>query len=282
MLKKQKPTTSGRRHQVNTDRSDLYKGEPEKSLVAKGHKKRQGRGAKGRITVRHRGGGVKKKMRIIDWKRDKHDIPGRVERIEYDPMRSANIALIIYADGEKRYIVAPTNLQVDQTVIAGEKVEVIDGNAMPLQNIPIGIPVHNIEMRPGKGAQLVRGAGTAAYLQSKEGKYATIQMPSKELRLINLKCYATIGQVGNSDWKNRKIGKAGRKRLMGIRPTVRGTAQHPGSHPHGGGEGRSGVGMKYPKTPWGKPARGNKTRSKRKTNKFIAFRIEERKRNKGN
>ena len=269
MLKKRKPTTSGTRHQVVLDRSDLHKGEPEKSLLAKGHKKRQGRGYKGHITMRHRGGGVKKRMRIIDWKRRKRDIPGRVERIEYDPMRSANIALVIYPDGDKCYVIAPDKLAVNDQIMAGEKVEIKVGNSMPLQSIPVGIPIHNLELTPGKGAQMVRGAGTAAYIQSKEGKYATIQMPSKELRLINLKCYATIGQVGNHDWKNRKIGKAGRKRLMGIRPTVRGVAQHPGSHPHGGGEGRSGVGMKYPKSPWGKHALGKKTRGKRKSNKFI-------------
>jgi len=269
MLKKRKPTTSGTRHQVILDRSDLYKGEPEKSLLAKGHKKRQGRGYKGHITMRHRGGGVKKRMRIIDWKRKKRDIPGRVERIEYDPMRSANIALIIYPDGDKGYVVAPDKLAVNDQIVAGEKVEIKVGNSMPLKSVPVGIPIHNLELTPGKGAQMVRGAGTAAYIQSKEGKYATVQMPSKELRLINLKCYATIGQVGNHDWKNRKIGKAGRKRLMGIRPTVRGVAQHPGSHPHGGGEGRSGVGMKYPKSPWGKHALGKKTRGKRKSNKFI-------------
>jgi len=269
MLKKRKPTTSGTRHQVIIDRSDLYKGEPEKSLLAKGHKKRQGRGFKGHITVRHHGGGVKKKMRIIDWKRRKRDIAGKVERIEYDPMRSANIALVIYPDGDKSYVVAPDKLEIGNKIMAGEKVEIEVGNAMPLKNIPIGIPIHNLELTPGKGAQMVRGAGTAASIQAKEGKYATIQMPSKELRLINLKCYATIGQIGNQDWKNRKLGKAGRKRLMGIRPTVRGTAQHPGSHPHGGGEGRSGVGMKYPKTPWGKHALGKKTRNKRKSNKFI-------------
>ena len=269
MLKKRKPTTSGTRHQVTIDRSDLHKKGPEKALLAKGHKKRQGRGFKGHITMRHRGGGVKKRMRIIDWKRRKKDIAGKVERVEYDPMRSANIALIIYPDGDKSYIVAPDNLEIGSQIMAGEKVEIETGNAMPLKSIPIGIPIHNLELTPGKGAQMVRGAGTAAYIQAKEGKYATVLMPSKELRLINLKCYATIGQIGNQDWKNRKLGKAGRKRLMGIRPTVRGTAQHPGSHPHGGGEGRSGVGMKYPKSPWGKHARGKKTRGKRLSNKFI-------------
>lgn len=269
MLKKHKPTTPGTRNKVSLDRSHLHKGKPVKSLVAKGHKKRQGRGYKGHITVRHRGGGVKKKMRIIDWKRKKRGIAGKVVRFEYDPMRSANIALIVYPDGDKRYILAPSKLEVGQKIETGPDVEIKPGNALPLSKIPVGIPIHNLEMRPGKGAQMVRGAGTVAYIQAKEGKYATIQLPSKELRLINLKCYATIGQVGNQAWKNRKLGKAGRKRLMGIRPTVRGTAQHPGSHPHGGGEGRSGVGMKHPKTPWGKTARGKKTRSRRKSNKFI-------------
>lgn len=268
MLKKHKPTTPGTRNKVSLDRSQLHKGGPEKSLVAKGHKKRQGRGYRGHITVRHRGGGVKKKMRIIDWKRRKRGMAGRVERIEYDPMRSANIALIVYPDGEKCYILAPSKVERGDKIEAGPEVEIKPGNALPLSKIPVGIPVHNIEMRPGKGAQLVRGAGTVAYIQAKENKYATIQLPSKELRLINLKCYATIGHVGNQAWQSRKLGKAGRKRLMGIRPTVRGTAQHPGSHPHGGGEGRSGVGMIHPKTPWGKCARCN-TRSRKKSNKFI-------------
>jgi len=270
MLIKQKPTTSSRRHRVNIDRSELYKGKPEKSLLASGHKKRQGRGFKGHITVRHRGAGVKKKMRIIDWKRKNRGVEGKVIRLEYDPMRSAHLALIYYIDGSKGYILAPQGLKADDVVISGEKVEVKVGNALPLKNIPIGMFIHNIEMRIGKGAQMVRGAGTAAVIQAKEGKYVTIQLPSKELRLINAECYATIGQIGNQDWKNRKIGKAGRKRLMGIRPTVRGTAQHPDSHPHGGGEGRSGVGMKYPKTPWGKHALGKKTRKKNhRTNKWI-------------
>lgn len=270
MLKAKKPTTSGRRHQSNTDRSDLYKGKPEKSLLASGHKKRQGRGYKGQVTVRHRGGGVKKKMRIIDWKRGKHGIKAVVLRIEYDPMRSANLALLFYPDGEKTYILAPLGLQAGDEVMSGETAEAKPGNAMPLKNIPIGLFIHNIELRVGKGAQLVKSAGTGAMVQSKEGKYVTVQLPSKELRLINADCIATIGQVGNQDWKNRKIGKAGRKRLMGIRPTVRGTAQHPDSHPHGGGEGRSGIGMKHPKTPWGKHALGKKTRAKNhRTNKLI-------------
>lgn len=270
MLVKTKATTAGRRHRIAIDRSDLYKGEPEKALLIPGHKKRQGRGYKGRITMRHRGGGVKKRLRRIDWKRNKHEVPAVVERIEYDPMRSANIALVLYKDGERRYILAPLNLKIGDTIMAGEGVEPKPGNAMPLSKVPLGMPIHNIELRPGKGGQMVKGAGVHAIIQSKEGKYATVQLPSKEHRLVHVDCYATIGQVGNSDWKNRKLGKAGVKRLMGIRPTVRGTAQHPGSHPHGGGEGRSGVGLKYAKTPWGKIASpGKKTRGKRKSNKWI-------------
>lgn len=270
MLIQRKPTTPGQRHRVDVRNDDLHKGGPEKSLLAGGHKKRQGRGYKGRITVRHRGGGVKKRMRVIDWKRNKHEVPAVVKSIEYDPMRSANIALLFYKDGDKRYILAPTDLKLGDTILSGEKVDPNPGNAMPLKNIPVGMPIHNLEMKPGKGAQLVKGAGVHAMIQSKEGKYVTVQLPSREQRLINAKCIATIGQVGNQDWKNRKIGKAGRKRLMGIRPTVRGTAQHPGSHPHGGGEGRSGIGLKYQKTPWGKNAApGKKTRSKRKPNKWL-------------
>lgn len=270
MLVTKKPTSSGRRHQVETDRSELHKGKPEKSLLASGHKKRQGRGYKGRVTVRHRGGGVKKKMRIIDFKRNKYAVEAVVKSIQYDPMRSANIALLYYKDGEKAYILAPEGLKVDDTVVSGEKVELKTGNALPLKNIPIGVTVHNVELRAKKGGQIVRGAGMAAIVQAKENGFVTLQLPSKELRLISEECFATIGQVGNIEWKNRKIGKAGRKRLMGIRPGVRGTAQHPGSHPHGGGEGRSGIGMKHPKTPWGKHALGKKTRAKKhRTNKWI-------------
>jgi len=270
MLLKHKPTNNGNRHYVKVDHSDLFDGRPERGLVASGHLKRQGRGFKGHITVRHRGGGMKRKMRILDWKRDKSNVPGYVKHIEYDPNRSANIALIFYKDGEKRYIIAPEGLEIGAEIMAGQNVEVRVGNALPLKNIPVGMPIHNIETRVGKGGQMARGAGTAASVQSKEGNFVTIALPSKEVRLINCECFATIGQVGNADWKNRKIGKAGRKRLMGIRPTVRGVAQHPGSHPHGGGEGRSGIGLKYPKTPWGKHALGTKTRKKTKsTNKFI-------------
>ncbi|MDQ3008505.1 MAG: 50S ribosomal protein L2 [bacterium] len=270
MLKQRKPTTPGQRHQIVVDRSHLHDGKPEKSLLLSGHTKRKGRGFKGHITVRHRGGGVKKRIRVIDWKRSKLDIPGRVDRIEYDPMRSANIALIIYKDGEKRYMLAPEGLNIDDTVMSGEASDIKVGNALPLRLIPIGTPIHNVELTAGKGAQLVRGAGTAAAIQSKDGKYVSVMLPSKEIRLINAECLATIGQVGNQDWKNQKIGKAGRRRLMGIRPTVRGTAQHPGSHPHGGGEGRSGIGLTHPKTPWGKHALGTKTRNKRKSSgKYI-------------
>ncbi len=270
MLITRKSTSAGRRHQVVIDRTELHSGAPEKSLLASGHKKRQGRGYKGRITVRHRGGGVKKKMRIIDWKRNKFGIPATVQRFEYDPMRSAHLALVYYSDGVKAYILAPKGLQVGDVIVSGPDAEAKVGNTLPLKNIPVGMFVHNVELRVGKGAQIVRGAGTAAVVSAKEGKYVTLQLPSKELRLVNAECLATIGEVGNAEWKNRKIGKAGRKRLMGIRPAVRGTAQHPGSHPHGGGEGRSGVGMKYPKTPWGKHALGKKTRKKNhRTNRFI-------------
>jgi len=272
MLRKSKPTTPGRRNQVVIDRSYLHKGSPEKSLLVPGHKKRQGRGFRGHITVRHRGGGVKKRMRIIDWKRSKRDIPGIVQRIEYDPMRSAHIALIQYPDGEKTYQLAPEDLKPGDTVLAGATAEIRPGNALPMEKIPVGVLIHNLEVTPGKGAQIVRGAGTGAVIQSREGKHVVVLLPSKELRLLKSDGFATIGQVGNQEWKGRKLGKAGRKRLLGIRPTVRGTAQHPGSHPHGGGEGRTGVGMKYPKTPWGKHAFGKKTRSKRKTSKKFILR----------
>ena len=267
MLKKLKPTTSGQRHQLRVSRAHLHKGQPEKSLLVAGHVKRQGRGYQGHITVRHRGGGVKKRIRLIDWKRTKHGIVGRVARIEYDPLRSAHICLIVYADGDKRYQLCPDGLQVGHTVMAGPTAEIKPGNALPLAKIPVGAAIHNLELRPGKWAQLVRGAGVAASIQSKEGQMVAVLLPSKEIRLIKAECFATIGQVGNLDWKNQQWGKAGRRRLRGIRPTVRGTAQNPRSHPHGGGEGRSGVGLKYPKTPWGKHALGVRTRNKKKTSK---------------
>ncbi|AKM81168.1 MAG: 50S ribosomal protein L2 [Candidatus Pacebacteria bacterium GW2011_GWF2_38_9] len=270
MLKKMKGTTPGKRHRVDNDRSSLHKGDPEKSLLAKGHKKRQGKDASGHISMRHRGGGVKKKMRVVDFRRTKVGIPAIVKRIEYDPMRSANVALLFYKDGEKSYIIAPEGLEIGAEIIADEKTEVKVGNCMKLKNVPIGVEIHNIELRAGKGAQIVRGAGLGAMIQSKEGKYAIIALPSKEHRLVNLECIATIGSVGNQEWKGVKLGKAGRKRMMGIRPTVRGTAQHPDSHPHGGGEGRSGVGMKHAKSPWGKNvAPGKKTRSVRKSNRHL-------------
>lgn len=270
MLIKSRPTSPGKRHQIKIDRSDLFTGEPEKSLLKKGHLKRQGRGYRGHITMRHRGGGVRKMLRLVDFKRQKLNVIGVVKRIEYDPVRSANLALIYYQDGEKAYILAPNELKIGDQIMAGDQAEIKPGNALPLAKIPIGIPIHNLELSVGKGGQLVRGAGLAAMIQAKEGQYAVVQLPSKENRLINLKCLATIGQIGNQDWKNRKIGKAGLKRLMGIRPTVRGVAQNPHSHPHGGGEGRSGVGLKYQKTPWGKiAAPGKKTRNKRYSNRFI-------------
>lgn len=270
MLKKVKGTTAGKRHRLDIDRSALHKGAPEKSLLVKGHKKRQGRDAAGHVSMRHRGGGVKKRMRVIDFRRDKVGIPAIVKRIEYDPMRSANVALLFYKDGEKRYIIAPEGLEIGAEVISMEKTEVKVGNSMKLKNVPIGVEIHNLELRQGKGAQIVRGAGLGAMIQSKEGKYAIVALPSKEQRLISLECFATIGRVGNQEWKGVKLGKAGRRRLMGIRPTVRGTAQHPDSHPHGGGEGRSGVGMKHQKSPWGKNvAPGKKTRSIKKLTRYL-------------
>lgn len=269
-LRVSKPVTPGRRHRTDMDfKAVLTVSKPQKSLLAKGIYKRQGKNNQGRITVRHRGGGVKRKLRLIDWKRDKREVTAVVSSIEYDPMRSANIALLTYADGEKNYILAPEGLKVGDTLLASENAELKAGNALPLSKIPVGIPIHNIEIQPGKGAQLIRSAGSAALIQSKEGKFATVQLPSREVRLIAVEAYATIGQVGNVEWKTMSLGKAGRKRLMGWRPEVRGTAMHPNNHPHGGGEGRSGVGLKAPKSPWGKRL-GKKTRSRRKySNKFI-------------
>ena len=269
-VKKIRPTSPGRRHYGKVASDDLTgKNTPEKSLLGKASK-RNGRNSAGRITMRHRGGGNKRKLRIVDFKRNKQEVPGKVFSIEYDPNRTANIALINYVDGEKRYIIAPDGLKVGQTVISGEKVEPTTGNSLPLKNIPVGLAIHNIELRPGKGGQLVRGAGGSALIQSKEGKYATVLLPSKEVRLISIDCYATIGQVGNMELKTRNLGKAGRKRHMGWRPSVRGVAMHPGAHPHGGGEGRSGIGMKSPKSPWGKRTLGKKTRKQTKySDKYI-------------
>lgn len=264
-----KPTTAGTRNATFLDNSMLTTDKPEKSLTR--HKSKiTGRNNSGKVTIRHRGGAQKRRLRIIDFKRDKRDITGVVTTIEYDPNRTANIALIVYPDGDKRYILAPDNLKVGSKVIAAATGDVVPGNALSLRSIPIGIPIHNLELRPGKGGQLVRTAGGAALVQSKEGNFATILLPSKEIRLISLDCYATIGQVSNPEWKGVKLGKAGRKRRMGWKPAVRGSAMHPNNHPHGGGEGRSGIGMKGPKTPWGKKALGKKTRNKRKySNKYI-------------
>ena len=244
--------------------------EPEKGLVVP-LKKKGGRNCYGRITVRHRGGGHKRLYRIIDFKRDKHGVPAKVASIEYDPNRSARIALLHYADGEKRYILAPLGLEVGATVVSGEDVDIKVGNALPLRSIPLGTLIHNIELRPGKGGQLVRSAGTAAQIVAKEGKYAHINLPSGEVRLVLQECYATIGQLGNVDHENISMGKAGRMRWLGIRPTVRGTAMNPVDHPHGGGEGKS-KGGNHPMTPWGLPTKGYKTRRNKLTEKFIITR----------
>lgn len=268
-IRKYKPTSPGRRFMTVSTFEEITKKEPEKSLLSP-LKKKGGRNSYGRITVRHRGGGTKQKYRIIDFKRDKDGIPGTVKAIEYDPNRSANIALIYYADGEKRYILAPHGLKVGDTIYSGEKSDIKPGNAMPLMNIPVGTVIHNIELKPGKGGQLVRAAGNMAQLMAKEEKYAQVRLPSGEVRRIDIRCKATIGQVGNLDHENITIGKAGRKRWMGIRPTVRGLAMNPSDHPHGGGEGRSPIGMPSPVTPWGKPTLGYKTRKKnKKSDKLI-------------
>lgn len=227
-------------------------------------KKHSGRNESGKITVRHQGGREKRFLREIDFKRNKHDVPAKVENIEYDPNRTALVALLAYQDGEKRYILAPQGLKIGETVVSGEKAEVKIGNSLPLRKIPVGTVVHNIELVPGKGGQIARGAGGGAVIQGKEGEYAVLKLPSGEQRKVSLNCFATVGQVGNVEWKNIRVGKAGRKRHMGIRPTVRGVAQNPRSHPHGGGEGRSGIGMPSPKSPWGKPTLGKKTRKKKK------------------
>ena len=231
-----------------------------------------GRNNEGRVTVRHRGGGHKRQYRMIDFKRDKIGVPGRVASIEYDPNRSARIALVVYADGEKRYILAPLGLKVGAQLMAGPEAEVRVGNALPLRNIPLGTMVHNVELQPGRGGQMVRSAGVGAQLMAKEGDYAQVRLPSGEVRRVPMVCMATIGQVGNTDHANINLGKAGRKRWLGWRPTVRGVAMEPNSHPHGGGEGRSPVGMPGPKTPWGKPALGYKTRKNKRTDKFIVRR----------
>ena len=269
---KYKPTTPSRRNMSVTDYSGLSKVAPEKSLLAPLNKK-SGRNSYGRITVRHRGGGNRRKYRIIDFKRQKFDVPGTVKTLEYDPNRSAFIALIEYQDGEKRYIIAPNGLKVGDTVVASPSADIKPGNALPLANIPTGTFIHNVELYPGKGAQLARAAGNMAQLMAKENNMALLRLPSGELRNVPVNCMATIGQVGNVDHENVKIGKAGRKRNMGWRPTVRGSVMNPNDHPHGGGEGKSPVGRPGPVTPWGKPALGYKTRAHHnRSDKFIVRR----------
>ncbi|MFN4033284.1 MAG: 50S ribosomal protein L2 [Fimbriimonadales bacterium] len=267
-IKKWKPTSPGRRFMQTSTYEEITKQEPEKSLTV-GLRKTGGRNNMGRVTARHRGGGNKRLYRIIDFKRNKDGIPAKVVAIEYDPNRSARIALLEYEDGEKRYILAPVGLEVGATVMNGPDADILPGNALPLQNIPVGTLVHNIELNPGRGGQLVRSAGAAAQILAKEGNYATLRMPSGEMRLIHLRCRATIGQVGNLDHENEVWGKAGKSRWMGRRPHVRGSAMTPRDHPHGGGEGKAPIGLKHPKTPWGKPALGVKTRRNKRTSRFI-------------
>jgi len=271
-MKHYKPITPGRRGMTVSDYSGLSKVEPEKSLLEP-LKKNAGRNNHGRITVRHRGGGARRKYRIIDFKRDKVGMDATVLSIEYDPNRTAHIALLQYEDGEKRYIIAPSRLNVNDVVRSGQDADIKPGNALPLTHIPVGTVIHNIELYPGKGAQLVRSAGNTAQLMAREGKYALIRLPSGEHRYVPVDCMATVGQVGNIDHENLNIGKAGRKRHMGWRPTVRGSAMNPNDHPHGGGEGKAPIGMPSPVTPWGKPTRGFKTRKKKhRSDKFIVKR----------
>lgn len=270
-VKKYKPTTPGQRGMTGYTFEEVTKDTPERSLL-KPLRKSGGRNSYGRVTVRHRGGGHRRHIRVVDFKREKHGIPARVAAIEYDPNRTARLALLNYADGEKRYIIAPVDLRVGDTVISGPRAEIRPGNCLPISNIPVGTLVHNIELKQGRGAQLVRSAGGAAQLLAKEGDYAQVRMPSGEVRLVRQACYATIGQVGNLDHGNIKMGKAGRKRHKGIRPTVRGSAMSPRDHPHGGGEGRQPIGMPGPKSPWGKPTLGYRTRRNKKTDKFIVRR----------
>ncbi len=269
-IKKVKPTTPGRRQATFDDFSDITKTKPEKALIV--IKKRSGgRNAQGRITVRHRGGGAKRYIRVIDYKRDKYDVPARVAAIEYDPNRGARIALLHYKDGEKRYIISPVGLKVDETLKSSmKKIEIVRGNAMPIKYIPAGIAVYNVELHPERGGRIARGAGNSVHVMGVEGKYAQIKLPSGEIRLVNKECLCTVGQASNPDQRHIKLGSAGRKRHLGWRPVVRGSAMNPVDHPHGGGEGNQPIGLKHPKTPWGKPAFGVKTRNKKKsTNSLI-------------
>jgi large subunit ribosomal protein L2 len=270
-IKKYRPTTPSRRGMTGHSFDEITKSEPERSLLET-KRRRGGRNSYGRVTVRHQGGGNRQHLRLVDFKRDKRNIPARVAAIEYDPNRTARLALLHYADGEKRYIIAPSDLRVNDTVMAGPQAEIRSGNSLPIANIPVGTMLHNVELKEGRGGQLVRAAGGAAQLLAKEGDYAQIRLPSGEVRLVRQTCYATIGQIGNLDHGNIKLGKAGRKRHMGIRPTVRGTAMSPRDHPHGGGEGRQPIGMPGPKSPWGKPTLGAKTRRNKQTDKFIVRR----------
>lgn len=270
-IRNYKPTTPGRRKMSTLINEEITTNTPEKSLVVT-MRKNGGRNNQGKITVRHQGGGAKRKYRIIDFKRNKINVPGSVASIEYDPNRTANIALVNYADGEKRYIIAPKGLVVGQTIEAGENADIKVGNALPIMNIPVGTMIHNIELRPGKGGELARSAGSSAQILGREGNYVMIRLSSGEQRKVLGTCMATVGEVGNEDASLVKVGKAGRKRHMGIRPTVRGSVMNPNDHPHGGGEGRAPVGRKAPMTPWGKPALGLKTRKKKQSDKFIVRR----------
>jgi large subunit ribosomal protein L2 len=276
-IKTYKPTSPGRRGMTVSTFEEVTRTEPERSLLRPLHK-RSGRNVHGRITVRRRGGGHKRQYRLIDFTRDKVDIPARVTSIEYDPNRSARIALLVYADGEKRYIIAPLGLQVGDTVMSGKGAEIRVGNALSLERIPLGTLVHNIELYPGRGGQMVRSAGTSAQVLAKEGEYVTLRLPSGEMRLVRKECMVTVGEVGNVDHGNIKLGKAGRNRWLGRRPSVRGSAMSPRDHPHGGGEGRSPVGMPSPKSPWGKKTLGKKTRRNKATDKYIVRRRGKRRR----
>ncbi len=270
-VKVYKPVTPGLRGMTGYSFEEITKTKPERSLLVV-RKNHAGRNSYGKVTVRHQGGGNRQFIRLVDFKRDKRGIPAKVAAIEYDPNRTARLALLFYADGEKRYIVAPLGLKVGDVIMAGAQAEIRPGNSLPISSIPVGTMIHNIELQEGKGGQMVRAAGTAAQLLAKEGDYAQIRLPSGEVRLVRQVCYATIGQVGNLDHSNVKLGKAGRKRHMGIRPTVRGTAMSPRDHPHGGGEGRQPTGMAGPKSPWGRPTRGYKTRRNKKSDQYIVRR----------